>query len=51
VEDENHLKSWVDRLEVRGKEFSIFREPDIGNEVTSLAMVDEGKLFAKLKLL
>lgn len=40
-----------DRLEMRGINFSSFYEPDIGNELTSLACLGSNSIVKKLKLL
>ena len=36
---------------MRGETYSIFREPDIGNEITALASVGDGRGFRKTKLM
>ena len=51
VKDEKHLLEWRDKLIVKGIPYAIFREPDIDNQATSLACVDDGKLFKSLQLL
>lgn len=51
VKDEAELLRWMEKLEYRGKEYAEFREPDIGNQLTAIALVDESKMFSKLKLL
>jgi hypothetical protein len=45
------LLRWMEKIECRGKQCAEFREPDIGNELTAIALVDEGKMFSKLRLL
>lgn len=44
------LKRWASKLEVRGIPFVRFLEPDIGNQLTSLACVDDGRLLKRLRL-
>ena len=51
VEDENILSRWKSKLNICEKSFVEFREPDIGNQLTAVACVDDGKMFSKLKLL
>jgi hypothetical protein len=33
------------------RDFSEFKEPDLGNEITAIAIEDNGKLFKNLKLI
>jgi len=51
VNNEIELKNWIFKLDTKNVKYSIFKEPDIGNQITSLSTVDEGKLFSKLRLL
>ena len=51
VDDETVLNKWQHKLEERRIDYVEFREPDIGDELTALAVVDPGKVFSKLKLL
>ncbi len=51
VPSELDLKVWTMKIEEKEIPFTIFREPDIGNQITSLAAVTEGKVFSNLKLL
>lgn len=51
VKDEKKLIEWRDRLIVRGIPYAIFREPDLLNEATALAVLSDGTLFKNLKLL
>ena len=44
------LSEWIDKLQGRDKDFSIFYEPDLNNVATAIAVEDSGKLFRKLKL-
>ena len=51
VPDEQGLKKQIERLTLNGINFSTFIEPDIGDEITSIAAVSEGKQFKRLSLL
>ena len=51
VENEEELKKWIFKLDRKNIRYSIFREPDIGNQITSLATDHQSRLFSKLKLL
>ena len=48
---EEDLEKQIFRLERKDIPFSIFREPDIGNQITAIAAVDDGRAFANKKLL
>ena len=37
VKNEPELLKWADKLDAKGVKFSMFREPDIGNQATALA--------------
>ena len=50
VENEMDLQRHMTRLERRGADFVVFREPDIGDEVTALACVSDGRAFSNLSL-
>jgi len=41
----------MEKLEYKDIKFSAFREPDIGNEITAIACLCDGKIFSNLKLL
>ena len=51
VENELSLKKWATRLDAKGIGYTQFNEPDIGNEITALAVVSDGKIFSNLGLL
>lgn len=51
VRDEDSLKRWANKLTFKGMEFVAFREPDLGNQITSIATVNDGKIFRNLELL
>lgn len=44
------LYEWYKKLSYLGKDYSIFREPDLNNSITAIAVEDEGILFKDLKL-
>lgn len=43
-----NLYSLKRRLTKLGKDFSIFKEPDLDNRITALACEDDGRLFRNL---
>ena len=45
-----NLTEWIEKLQHRDKDFSIFYEPDLNNSATAIAVEDSGRLFRKLKL-
>ena len=51
VKDENELMSWKERLDFKNKKYAAFREPDIGNQLTAIASVNDGRIFKNLDLL
>lgn len=51
VEDEEHLKMWCEKLDWKGIEWTSFREPDIGNEMTAIACLCDSRPFSNLRLM
>lgn len=51
VKDEESLKRWADKLQKLGKTISCFFEPDIGDQMTTLSLIDDGEVLKKLSLL
>lgn len=51
VQNEYDLKRWCHKLNLKEISYSLFREPDRNNEITSLAAVSDEKVFRSLKLL
>ena len=51
VKDERDLHKWMEKLEKRKKSFIKFKEPDIGNQVTAIASLSDGREFKGLELL
>lgn len=50
VRNEQALKDWVWLLETKRKKFVVFCEPDLCNQLTSIACVDTGEIFRKLPI-
>ena len=46
-----NLEEWYGRLKETGTVFSEFREPDIGERLTAIAVQSDGKQFSSLRLL
>ena len=44
------VEKWVEKLSRRDCDFSVFREPDLDNEITAIAIESDGKMFKNLKL-
>jgi len=51
VRNEDELLQWGEKLDSIGKKWTGFREPDIGNEMTAIATVDDGQIFREMRLL
>jgi len=51
VDKEQDLVDWKDKLNYKNIKYAEFREPDIGNELTAIAALADGKIFKKLKLI
>jgi len=51
VKDQDQIKFWIDVLEIREEKCTIFREPDLNNEITAIASYGDGKIFKGLSLL
>lgn len=51
VKSERDLELWKMKLDLAGIAWTEFREPDIGNQVTAIAAVCDGKIFRNLGLL
>ena len=50
VRHEADLEFFEQMLQMKGKKFSKFYEPDIGNSMTAIACYDDGKIFSRLEL-
>ena len=44
------IQKWKEKLEYLGIDYTSFREPDLGGTMTSLAILDNERLFKNLKL-
>lgn len=42
---------WKDKLDILEVDYTEFREPDLNNKVTALAILNNDKLFKKLRLI
>jgi len=51
VRDEDELAYWGEKLDRKNIRWTGFREPDIGNQLTAIACLSDGKVFSNLKLL
>ena len=53
VDNEDALKSWMAKLEFGKDSFSVFVEPDIGNQLTAVAVSPSANasIFKELRLL
>jgi len=50
VRGEAELKYWCWKLDKSKKDWIGFHEPDLGNQLTSIACVDTGEIFKNLPL-
>ena len=50
VENEQELNLWTQRLDRRDIQWTGFREPDIGFQMTAIACLTDSKIFSNLKL-
>ena len=51
VENKESLECWTMKLDMKGLEWTGFIEPDIGDQMTAIACLSDGKVFSNLKLL
>jgi len=54
VKNEEELKSLIDKAKTQDIQVSVFREPDINNEITAIAIeptIDSVKLTSTLNLM
>ena len=49
VENKDSLEKW--QMKLNRHKHSAFIEPDIGNEITALSIINDGKMFSNLSLL
>ena len=46
-----NVNEWIEKLERSGTDFSIFKEPDLDNRITAIALESDGRVFRKLELI
>ena len=46
-----NIIEWKEKLNLLNRDFSLFKEPDLNNKTTAIAITDSGKLFKNLKLI
>jgi len=51
VSDKEDIDKWQFRLDLEDVPYSIFREPDMNNEITAISSVYDESFFKKLQLL
>ena len=51
VRNETDLISWEGILNNKNIDYAVFKEPDIGNQLTALSVVSDGELFKREILL
>ena len=51
VKGEHQLKNWIRKIEYANSECIIWREPDMDNQITSIAIYSDGEIFKNLNLL
>jgi len=51
VANESSLYRWADKLDRKEIKWIGFKEPDIGNQLTAIASVSDGRIFRNLELL
>ena len=44
------VSRWKERLEFLGIDYTEFKEPDLNNQITALAVLNNDRIFKKLKL-
>ena len=44
------IQKWKDKLDLMDIEYTEFKEPDLDNEITALAVLNNDKMFKNLKL-
>ena len=51
IDDEQELQRWTEKLDCKDMQWTGFTEPDIGDQMTAIACLSDGKIFSNLKLL
>ena len=44
------VEKWISKLDYLGLDYSIFKEPDLANQITAVAVENDGELFKHLRL-
>jgi hypothetical protein len=44
------IDKWIQKLDVMNANYSFFREPDLANKITAIAIESDGNLFKNLQL-
>ena len=45
------ISKWKERLDIFGMDYTEFKEPDLNNQTTALAVLNNDKMFKNLKLI
>ena len=45
------IPKWKERLDIFGMDYTEFKEPDLNNQTTALAVLNNDKMFKNLKLI
>lgn len=45
------IDKWKERLDILSLDYTEFKEPDLNNQITALAVLNNEKIFKKLKLI
>ena len=45
------INKWKDKLDILEVDYTEFKEPDLNNQITALAVLNNDKLFKKLQLI
>jgi len=51
IDSEEKLLLWGDKLTRKGIPWTGFREPDMDNQLTAIASLDDGRVLSQLRLL
>ena len=44
------IEKWIAKLDYLNVDYSLFKEPDLANKITAIAIESDGKLFKNLQL-
>ena len=51
VEDERSLTHWTEKMNMKNLQWTCFREPDIGDQMTAIACYTDSRIFSNLRLI